>query len=83
MPLGKHAVYRPQLFWLAQPYAPRLQCEVVRGHPNGTIISARYAFLLVDIFFPMGPQVRCKLQSGLCLPPCSHEYLPGVLSCGC
>ncbi len=35
------------------PYAPSLKCELRKGHQNGTITSARYAFLLMDIFFPM------------------------------
>ena len=43
----------------SQGYAPPLKCEVVRGHKSGTIISARYAFLLVDLFFPLPPEVRC------------------------
>ena len=37
------------------PYAPQLKCEVLQGHANGTIISARYAFLLADLFYPQVP----------------------------
>ena len=40
------------------PYAPQLKCEVLRGHKNGSIISARYAFLLQDLFYP---QVRSNV----------------------
>ena len=51
----------------AQPYAPRLKCEVVRGHQNGTVVSARYAFLLMDLFFPMSQQVcRPAVQDERC-----------------
>ena len=35
------------------PYAPALKCEARRGHKEGTIVSARYAFLLLDLFYPM------------------------------
>lgn len=35
------------------PYAPALKCEARRGHKEGTIVSARYAFLLMDLFYPM------------------------------
>ena len=35
------------------PYAPALKCEARRGHQEGTIVSARYAFILMDLFYPM------------------------------
>ena len=58
-----------------QPFGPsRLQCEAVRGHPSGTIVSVRYAFLLTDLFFPMTQEVRA-------LPKARWEGVAVLSSC--
>ena len=68
----------------AQPFSPQLQCEVLRGHPGGSIISSRYAFELVDVFHPLPPQVALSLSVCSHYSPCSaarplHLHAAGLV----
>ena len=52
------------------PHSPSLKCETRSGHKEGTIVSARYAFLLMDIFFPMQPgEAKMMVHTPDCANP--------------
>ena len=56
----------PDVLGLQGWYRPALKAEAAHGHKRGTIISARYAFLLVDLFFPMKAEVRDSASCSYC-----------------